>query len=155
MASKFLESLQQHIENVLPESTVDRCEEQSCSLNLNGIPHRIIVRGEKACKDKISDCIIFLEKDGIKLCIVELKRKRLHPHDIPEKFCNAARIAFEILNNCKVEVQFLIFLVLHKGVNSSEYRIISSKAVYLHGENYPIQIKKCGSSLLDLLEQLE
>ena len=155
MASELLESLQQHIENVLPESTVDRCEEQSCSLNLSGISNRIILKGEKTCRDKISDCIIFLEKDGLKLCIAELKSKRLHPRDIPEKLCNAARIAFEIFDSCNIEIPAPFFLVLHKGANSSEYLILSNKSVYLHGKNYPIQIKKCGSSLLDLIEQFK
>jgi hypothetical protein len=151
----LLNSLQQYIEDVFPESIVDRCKEESCSLNLRGLPCRIIVKGERTCDDKICDCIIVLEENNnIKLCIVELKSKKLHPRDIPEKLCNGAHIAFDIFKRCDVNAPKPLFLVLHKGTTSSDHQVLSRKRANLHGEGYPIRIKRCGSSLSDLLEDL-
>lgn len=111
-----LEFLRQYIKSAFPESIAAKCKEESCSLNLRGIPHRIIVKGEKACNNKICDCIIFMEiNESIRLCIVELKSKRLHSRDIPEKFCNCARTAFNIFKNCDIEAPIPFFLFYIKA----------------------------------------
>lgn len=152
-SEELMDFLRQHIENVFPGSMVNKCKEESCSLNLEGIPHRIIVKGEKACKDKICDCIIVTGgSEGIGLCIVELKSRRVHPTDIPEKLGNGAKIAFEILRKCDIRSPDPLFLVLRKSTNSSEHEIISKKRVHFNGKEHPIQIKRCGCSLCDLLQ---
>ena len=151
-----LEFLQQYIKNAFPGSIVAKCKEESCSLNLRGIPHRIIVKGERVCDDKICDCIIFSETtEGIKVCAVELKSKRLHARDIPEKFCNCAHTAFNIFKNCNIEAPIPFFLVLHKGTKSSEHQVLSRKRVNFNGKDYPIRIRRCGSSLSNLFEELK
>jgi len=151
-----LESLRQYVENTFPESIVASCREESCSLNLEGIPHRIIIKGEKACNSKICDCIVFVETDeSIRLCTVELKSKRLHPRDIPEKLSNCARIAFDVFEKCDIETPTPLFLVLHKDTKSSEHQVLSRKRVHFNGRNYHIGVMRCGSSLSKLLKGLE
>ena len=155
MPLKKLELLEQCIEREFPGSIVDRCSEQSCSLNLRKIPHRIIVKGERASEEKICDCIIFLETDDeIKLCLTELKSKNLHVDAIPEKFRNGVCIAFRIFEECDITTPHPLFLVLHKSARAPEYRKLSSKRVYMNGKGEPIRIKRCGSSLSELLEEI-
>lgn len=155
MHLKELEILEQCIERVFPGSIVKKCSEQSCSLNMRGIPHRIIVKGEKASINKICDCIIFLETDEqIKLCLIELKSKNLHVDAIPEKFRNGAHIAFHIFEECNIDTPHPLFLVLHKSARVPEYRNLSSKRVYINGKREPIRIKRCGSSLSKLPKEI-
>lgn len=156
MPSESLDTLRIYIGDVSPDAVVAKCEERSCFLDLQDISHRIVIKGEKVCRDKICDCIIFLEHSGtIVLCMVELKSKRVHASDIPDKFGNGARIALEILSNCGLRDPYILFFVLHKGIRSPEYRNLSSERVYLDGRHHPIGIKRCGSRLSELLRELQ
>lgn len=100
MPSESLDTLRIYIEDAFSDAMVVKCEERSCLLDLQDISQRIVIKGEKVCRDKICDCIIFLEYSGtIVLCMVELKSKRAHASGIPNKFGNGARIALKFSAN--------------------------------------------------------
>jgi hypothetical protein len=146
------------IKNIHTDARISRCYEMGCRLKLNGLNNYVILKGEKMCIDrKICDCIIFTIEDYIIVGIVELKSKTVHASEILEKLTNGLKIALDILKECNDNCILYEFypIVLHKGINSSEYKIIVRNRIILKGKKYNIIPKKCGTSFSALISSLK
>ncbi len=138
---------------------IRRCSEKGCSLKLDGLGNRIVLKGEIIYEDrKICDCIIFAGDNCIIIGIVELKSKTIHSSEIREKLENGSEIALDILEKCssnRVKFEFY-HVVLSKGWRSAEHKIISRRnKIKVRGKRYDIIPKRCGVSFSMIISSFQ
>ena len=138
-------------------AVIARCSERDCKLKLDGLSNYVVLKGEKICRDhKICDCIIYIKKDHIIICMVELKSKTVDSSEVEEKLTNGSVIALDILgryDEC-MKVKFY-HLVLSKRWRTSEYRVLTSRKIIVRGKKYDIIPKRCGVSLSEVVSDLK
>jgi len=137
---------------------VASCSERGCKLRLNGLSNRVVLKGERICKDRrICDCIIFTRDNCIIIGIVELKSKTIHSSEIVEKLTNGSEIALNILEECSDKrIKFDFYhLVLCKRWHTSQYKVIISKKIIVRGKKYGIIPKRCGVSFSTVISSLK
>jgi hypothetical protein len=102
------------------------------------------------------DCIIFATNKRIIIGIVELKSKTAHPSEIIEKLTNSSEVALSTLEKCRRNFTRLDFyhIVLCKGWDSSEHRVITSRRIVVRGKKYDIIPKRCGVSFSEVISSL-
>jgi hypothetical protein len=132
----------------------NHCEDSGCQLKFNGLSKYVILKGDEIHRNcKMCDCIIFVEQDNrIIIGVVELKSKTIHVNEVKEKLENGSKTAFDIIKECgnKNKLDFC-FLVLHKGINGSTFKLLSKKKIEVNGRKHNILIKSCGFSFLNAI----
>jgi len=154
MSSDFI----QNVRNKFDYAVMSRCQEAGCELKLSNLTNYIVLKGELLYKDKkMADCIIFVKCDSkIAVGIIELKSKTVHVKEVIEKLTNSLEVTLKILEDLSCNFQYSIYLiVLSKKWDHSEYRIITSKKIKLHGKSYLILPKKCNDSFSLILKRYE
>lgn len=123
---------------------INKCSESGCKLKLNSLSNKIILKGEKICRNrKICDCIIVT---GNVIGIIELKSKVKHINAIFEKFVNGKDIVLDILkkyNKNQNDFKFH-YILLHKGISPSEFKLLTNRRIIVRGRKHYIMPKKCG-----------
>lgn len=131
-----------------------RCSESGCTLRLDGLSNRVVLKGEELYQDrKMCDCIIFIVDDSVIIGIVELKSKTVRTSEVADKLINSSEIALDILEKYADRHMKPIFrhILLHKGLNDSERRKIERSRINVRGRKYDIITKRCGTSLYMLI----
>lgn len=134
-------------------SVVKRCEDQGCRLRLDGLPDRLVIKGDSlGFARRMPDCVIFAQLSGVLLvAVVELKSKTTHAREVTEKLTNGIRFALELLADGGRPQHVLYALVLSKSSKSSEYRTLTAKPLRVAGCAYRVLPKRCGVRLLDIV----
>lgn len=145
------------IKNIFANAVAKDCSEMGCKLRLNGLHNHVVLKGEQICTSrKMCDCIIFATNKRIIIGIVELKSKTAHPSEIIEKLTNSSEVALSTLEKCRRNFTRLDFyhIVLCKGWDSSEHRVITSRRIVVRGKKYDIIPKRCGVSFSEVISSL-
>jgi len=134
-----------------------RCSEGGCTLRLDGLTNRVVLKGDGICQDrKMCDCIVFVVNGSVIIGIVELKGKTVHTSEVADKLTNSSEIALSILEKyadwgTKPTIRHLL---LHKGLDSSELRKIERRRIGIRGKRYDIIAKPCGVSFSTVISEL-
>ncbi|MHA1610160.1 MAG: hypothetical protein ACTSUJ_09220 [Candidatus Njordarchaeales archaeon] len=150
-------TLIQLIKNKYDHAVIYYCKERGCELKLTGLNEYIILKGEKLCQsEKVCDCIIFAQKllEDVTIGLIELKSRTAHFQEIEEKLAGGARLALRILDEISIRRLNvgLYPIVLAKSWRIHEYQILINRRIKVGGKQYRIIPKKCGSSLLKILQ---
>ena len=91
------------IKNKYDYARIEKCCESGCSVKLDSIIPRVVLRGETLARvlqnnpEKACDCIIFTHTTVVAIIMVELKGRLTTAKGILEKFENSADILCRIL----------------------------------------------------------
>ena len=131
---------------------VCRCAEKGCTINLEGISNYTSLKGEKLTTDAICDCLIFDNRGGLTVSLIELKSRSLDVEHIKKKFENSTNETLNILEQIGVsKVPDFVFALLAKSYkNHSTFVMLKNIKIMLKNRKYPIRLKKCGDSLESL-----
>lgn len=133
-----------------------RCSESGCTLRLDGLRNRVVLKGEGICQDrKMCDCIVFVPNGSVIIGIVELKGKTVHTSEVADKLTNSAEIALDIFEKYvdrRMKPRFR-HLLLHRGLDGSERRKIERRRIKVGGKGYDIITKRCGVRFRDVISQ--
>ena len=144
--------LKENIKQQYSEAIIKKCSEHGCSINLRGLPHRIILKGEKIMQSwKMCDCIIFVFNKSVIAGIVELKSKTIHANEIAEKLGNGLKLTFDILS--KHQNSTIYPIILYKSIRSSEFNVLKRKKISFRGINHDIIHRRCGESFLNIIKE--
>lgn len=119
----------------------------------------MIIKGDEIHKDrKMCDCIIFMRNEKCFLVITELKNRDINATDIVEKHRNSLKFVKELVKqsvNRLEEIEYYPVL-LHKKAKSVEIRRFRQKRnrIRFCKDHRFIIIKKCGSSLSDIIDDI-
>lgn len=135
------------IRSDFPHALRRHCSERGCTLRLDGLRNRVVLKGEEICQDrKMCDCIIFVVNSSVIIGIVELKSKTVHTSEVADKLTNSSEIAFGIFEKYadKHTKPRIHYLLLHKGLDPSEHRKIQKRRIEVRGEERNIVTIPCG-----------
>ena len=139
------------------EAVVPRCSDMGCTLELDGLPNSVVLKGEKIATDrKICDCLVFAVRNRVLIGVVELKSKTVHADEVVEKLTNGTETALQVLDRCgndRMKPQ-VYNLVLAKRWDGSEYRVLTNRKVMVRGRKYLILPKRCGVSFSGIISSL-
>lgn len=144
------------LEKINHDSVVDRCCDSGVKLAMGDLKNYVILKGEKACDgNMICDCVIFLEKDNIIICLIELKNKNMHASDIETKISNSAKLALELLEDCKkTSLKIEIYpILLYKNINHTEFPKIKQIKIVIRDKCFSIIAQKCQYPLCEILSK--
>ena len=133
-----------------------RCSESGCTLRLDRLSNRVVLKGDDICQDrKMCDCIIFITNGSATIAIVELKSKTAHTSEILDKLTNSSEIALDILEKYanRHMKPILLHILLHKGLDGSERRKMERSRIRVKGEKHDIIRKPCGTSLYKIISE--
>ena len=152
-------SLLESLKSKLGDCVVARCSpKQGCSLNLRGIPQRVIVdcdkyqqqgRNRQLQNCKICDYIIICELPQTSVSVIEMKSGGVKASDVKEQLSGGAGLAEQWLAGNPID-DFLPVLLL-KGGSGQELRVLKKQKVSFRGRAYPIKAERCGAVLSDMI----
>jgi len=126
----------------------------SCTINLNQLPHRLILNADafpKAPGERSCDYIIFLFKNLIHLCIAELKSTRIKPELIKEKFDDTT-------NKINAECSFIRqetfephFILVYQSIATIDHERIARYRFRLFNKERRLMCCRCGYELRKIL----
>ena len=147
-------SVIQAIQNGARDYLVESCApKQGCTLNMGQIrPHqRAIVDCDlmPTRPSPICDYIIACELGRSTVSVVEMKSGGFRASEVSAQLSSSSRTVENWLSG--VQVDEFLPLLLSKGRNRHEMRVLSRQKVRFRGANYPIESRRCGARLRDLL----
>jgi hypothetical protein len=134
------------------------CEKTNCKLPLDGLRHPTFIldcdiyRGLRELAGEICDFLVFVCGATLTGAAVEMKSGA---------GVDARKAARQIQGGANelghiVGVQRVSFypILLHSGIkHTNELKVLQNRKVVFRGENYRIIYKRCGTRLLDIIEQ--
>ena len=108
----------------------------------------VVLKGERLTQDSICDCIIFDNRKGMAVSLVELKSASLTVSKIRKKFENGGKqvsLLFRKIQSPKPRVWTIILLA--KKYSPTKYYLLQHTKIKIGSERYNIRPKKCGAPL--------
>ena len=153
----FLNIIEDEVRNVNSNSLKSSCNENNCSLNLQGFSRRLIIKGEEIrdnVNESICDCIIYTSDENFIIGNIELKSKGTPYDQIEKKFENTPKYTERFLVSFNEEElgKYQYFpIVLAKRWDSISKRKFKNCSVRFKGKNYKLILRDCGNRLKDII----
>lgn len=155
---QIFENLPEHFKKAKKEECRERGKHGSstCLIRLNETDNILILDGDKVKgneneNEKSCDCLIFIDKEELYFCFVELKNKSIEPSLIIQKFENS-------IDRIQKECGFLVkmrfepkFILVFQKITSQETDRLLKQRFRLFGKSSELIRTKCGSQLMDIL----
>jgi hypothetical protein len=142
-----------------PGAEVKRCAEGKARIGMSDFSQKIILKGEKICRDrKVCDCLIFALKGYcLYVAAVELKSGTTHATEIQEKLTTCARMAQNALAGNEFRGLTIIFdpVLVSKTHHSSEFKKLSKiRILWGATEKRDIRFLKPGQDFSQIVKSL-
>lgn len=148
-------SIIDYIKNSYPCALVSDCSERGCKLRVD-VSNYVIVKGEELCKNqRICDHIVFVERDIVRIFIVEFKSRNADSHEIEEKLTNCSMKAVEILESVGNPSFRFYHLVIAKNWRPIETKKMKEMRIPVRGKHYHVIRPKPGVSLSEVISMSE
>lgn len=126
-----------------------------CNINLNRLPHRLILNADafpKAFGEDSCDCIIFLYGDLMYICVTELKSTRIRPESIKKKFDDTTK-------RINAECSFLMqeqfeprFILVYQSIQPIDRERIAPYRFRLFNKEKGLMCQLCGYELRKIFD---
>ena len=145
------------IAKAYPDAVQERCEEHGCSLGLEGLPERVVLKGELVPhQGRICDGLVFVavEERGVALAAVELKSGSYYPEEVLEQLQNGATAGSGIASEQQVTISRFLAVLLHRRGSrgsTAEFRHLRRAEIEFGGRKQRVTIEQCGACLSELV----
>ena len=126
-----------------------RCSESSCRLDMAGIRHHVVLKGEEVVSSQNKgDYIIFWQPDNLTLGLIELKRTPADASHIQAQLQGCLDKSICILSSFGrgERPSRLVPAILAKGWKTMQLRQLGKRKLSFRGIKYRIGHAKCGSN---------
>jgi len=151
------------------KAVVDDCHDKCCKLDLQGLPQRVILKGERLeallpdhlraslDRDKMADRIALVpDGEWVHVVVVELKKGRFDVARAMLQVRNGMAVAEQILRKARADLAYVepyAFIAHGPGVHREDAERVRSERLPFATRNVELQPRNCGERLLAILRR--
>jgi len=145
-----------------------RRQDEGCSINLDGLGHRVVLRGEglsllvapqrRSSAEEAPDCLVIgTHAGGPILGVVELKSKTASASNVQQKLVNGIHDANEALAACgrTPNLSRTYPIVLAKSRRASAFQVLASRELRVGATRLRVTVGACGDRLTDIVDKVD
>lgn len=145
------------IQAACQHAVVSGCRRGGCALDLKGAanPITVVDCDRLPCQrvqSPIADFIVLVSTRPVHVVVVEMKGKSWKANDVAAQLTGGASVAEELLMNNPVG-SFFPLLLCQAAQHAAQVRVLRAHKVKFRRRDYPIKLRRCGTSLQEILQR--